>query len=827
VAFGAPAYADAQATSAASAAPSADVGDIIVTARRKNESLQSVPISITALSQNDLVEHSVTSATDLAKVATGLTVTADSANPTSITFSIRGRGQVYGAATGSVETYFGDIPLSSTFQMPAPPPQFFDLNTFQVLKGPQGTLFGRNTTGGAVVILPQAPKLGVTEGYVRVQGGTYNDFQIEAAINIPLGDKAALRLAAFDWQRKGYENSSATDVLTGKTQVDAPTGLPIGSQNFNNVDTTQLRASLYLAPSDGIENTTVASYIVDKTRSSPSASLWQGARVAPTAANPFGVTVMAAPSCGNYCAYINVNLTKPASKYYIVENTTKLDITDGLKLKNIIGYINSSAYGNVATDSTASSQTFALIDLPVSPRAQTNQQFTEELQLQGNTADNKLTYTIGGMYDKTAQPTGINDINVYSLSYSGAASNDLTAINFQSTNVLSKALYASATYAVVTGLNITGGYRKTWIDVAQSEGFSGEQIGSPAPLAPGALVCNTVAAYPSPCNFVGYNPAFAGIPASGPNPAIAGYLNAAGSPITTNTASFSGSTYNLGADYHVSNAVMVYGGYRHGWKRGGFNPSSQNGAVFSPETVDDFTVGVKSKFKVAEVPVRFNLELFYDKYTGLQTSYLALGGNQLITNTININKSRYQGFDADISLQPANWLDLSASWSFNDAKILKWPDLSNTALGAADLTQNPLPYVVKNKFSITPRLHTEAPGSVGEFVLMGTVNYQTKYYDNAFAVNSPIATQYSFYFNNAASYCAGGLCGNTIPGYTTVDARIELNHAFGSRFDLAAAVTNLTNKYYLLGSSGTIEFGAEGYAVAAPRMFTFEVRTKF
>jgi len=804
-AFGAPAFADTPDAPAATPASSATVGDIIVTARRKNESLQSVPISVTALSQKDLVERSVASAADLSKVATGLVVNADSANPTAITFSIRGRGQVYGAATGSVETYFGDIPLSSTFEMPAPPPQFFDLNTFQVLKGPQGTLFGRNTTGGAVVIVPQAPKLGVTEGYIRVQGGTYNDVQIEAALNIPLGDNAALRLAAFDWQRKGYENSSAIDVLTGKTQLDAPTGQPLGSQNFNNVDTTQFRASLYYAPTDGFENTTVASYQVDKTRSAPSGSLWQGARTAPSASNPFGATVVAAPTCGDYCAYINVNLEKPASKYYIVENTTKLDLTEGLKLKNILGYINSAGYGNVATDSTASSQTFALIDLPVSPRAQKNQQFTEELQLLGNTSDNKLTYTLGGMYDKTAQPTGINDINVYSLSYSGAASGDETAINFQSTNVVSKALYASATYSPIKALNITGGFRQTWVSLSQTAGFSTDALGYPDPLQPGA--------------------------ASGPGgivyPDVSPYIQANGTPLTTAKASFSGSTYNLGADYHVTDAVMVYGGYRHGWKRGGINPASQNGAVFSPETVDDFTVGVKSKFNVAQVPFRANVELFYDKYTGLQTSYLAIGGTQLITDTINVNKARYQGFDADITAAPANWLDLSASWSYNDAKILHWPDTSAPALGSSDLTQNPLPYVVKNKFSVTPRLHTDVPGNVGEFVLMGTVNYQTKFYTSAFAVNSPIATQYSFYFNNAASYCAGGFCGNTIPGYTTVDARIELNHAFGSRFDLAAAVTNLTNKYYLLGSSATIEFGAEGYAVAPPRMFTFEVRTKF
>ena len=786
--FAAPAFAD----TAPAASSSSLSGDIVVTARRKEESLQSVPISVNVLSQKDLTERSITSAADVSKISTGLGITADSGNPSAITFSIRGRGQNYGSATGSVETYFADIPLSSTFQMPAPPPQFFDLNAFQVLKGPQGTLFGRNTTGGAVVIVPQAPKIGVTEGYVRVQGGTYDDFQIEGALNLPLGEKAALRIAAFDWQRKGYINSSPVDIwdyiASGGHSLPGPQtdvtngGAALGSQNFNNVNTTQLRASLLVKPTDAIENTTVVSYIIDKTRSSASRSLWQGERVSPTESNPFGATVAGGPSCGNYCAYINVSLTKPASKYLMVANTTKFDVTDNLKIKNILGYIDSSAYGNVATDATGSSEQFALIDLPGVARAQKNQQFTEELQLQGNTSDHKLSYTIGGMYDKTSQPTGINDINIYSVSYSGAASHNLNAVNFQSTNVTSKALYASATYTPIDRLNITGGFRQTWLDLSQTQGFNAYLSGDAPSLSPAGA-------------------------------------------ITTFAHNFSGSTYNLGVDYHLDNATMVYGGYRHGWKRGGINPSSQNGDTFAPETVDSFALGVKSKFNLADVPVRVNMELFYDKYTGLQTAYLAIGDNQLITNTVGIDKSLYQGFDLDVAMQPANWLDLSGSWTFNDTKINRWVDHSSSF--AADLTKNHLPYVSKNKFSLTSRVHGDLPGNIGEAVWMTTVNYQSKYYDNAFQTVSPGDAQMSFFFTNPASFCADGMCGNTIQGYATVDMRVELNHAFGSRFDLAAGVTNLTNKYYLLGSGATIQFGAEGFAVAPPRMWTFEVKTKF
>jgi len=783
-AFGTPAYADAPANTTAGATPAADVGDIIVTARRKEESLQSVPVSITAVSQKDLTERSVTSAADLPKLATGLVVSADSGNPSQPTFSIRGRGQVYGAATGSVETYFADLPLSSTFEMPAPPPQFFDLSTIQVLKGPQGTLFGRNTTGGAVVIVPQAPKLGVTEAYVRVQGGTYNDFQIEAAVNIPLGEKAALRIAAFDWQRKGYENSSATDSVTGLPQTDTTSGATIGSQNFNNVDTTQLRASLLLKPADGVENTTVVSYQIDKSRASASVSLDRTS----------ATTAVLAPTCGTYCAYIDVDLDKPASHFLVVANTTKIDLSDNVKLKNILGYIDSIGYGQVASDSTGSSNIFlpasgGLLNFPHQiliegaslPRPQKNQQFTEELQLQGNSSDHKFSYTLGGMYDNTSQPHGYQDINIYSISYSGVLSNDVNSVNFESTEVLNKALYASGTYSPIDKLNINAGFRETWTNLTQYNGADTYAVGAAQPSAP------------------------------------SGAIGALG-------GQYKGSTYNLGIDYHIDNGTMVYGGYRHGWKRGGINPAS-SGSSFDPETVDDFNLGVKTKFKVADVPVRFNLELFYDPYSGLQTSTLVLGPASLATVTINVPKTRYQGFDADIWAQPATWLDLTASWSYNDAKFTRWLDPSDPA---NNLAVNQVPYVSKNKLSASARIHGELPGNVGEVVWLTSYNYQSKNYTSPFNTVLGAVTQAVFGFTvPAASTCASGICGNTINGYATVDMRLELNHAFGSNIDLAAGVSNLTNKFYLLGSGATLDLGAEGYAVGAPRMFVFEIKTKF
>jgi iron complex outermembrane receptor protein len=751
--------------------------DIVVTARRVSESAQSVPIAIEAFSQKDLTARAITSAGDLGKSVAGLSTTADSGNPALQKFAIRGRGQNFGAASGSVETYFADVPLSPPFQMPGFQPQFFDISAFQVLKGPQGTLFGRNTTAGAVVIVPQAPKLGVTEGYVRVQGGSYSNFQIEGAVNIPLGDKVALRLAAFDWQRRGYLHSSATDILTGGgVQMDNTTNTPLGAQTFNNVNQTQFRASLTAELTDSLTNTTVASYEVEKSRSSALGGLMQGARVAPTASNPFGVVILAIPTCGKYCGYIDVNLTKPATRNYFVANTTSLSVNEAINFKNIAGYIHSDGYTNHATNADGFS--LALIDLPLPARAPRSSQFTDEFQISGKTG--VVSYLVGAMLDKSIESKNINQLNIFSVSYSGAASGFQNAVNFQSTNITQKSLFGSLTITPLPELNLTGGFRQSWVDLSQTQGNNKYAAGSTPSSAPTAA------------------------------------------SLLQKQTKFSGSTYNLGVDYHVNSDLMVYGGFRHGWKRGGFNPSQPDNSSFGPEKVDSWNLGVKESFNAGGIRGHVNVELFYDTYKGMQVSYLAFGANQLITNTVNIQKTNYKGIDADLGLMPTPWLDLGVSWVYNDAKIKSFTVTGDTK----DLSINHVPFAPKNKLSAYGRLHGEV--GIGELALSGYLNYSSKVYDNVFNIAAPTASVAAFGVDNVSGLClANGQCSDTINALTTVDARLELNHAFGSRFDLAAGVTNLTNKFYYTGSGATFNFGVEGFAIGAPRMWTVEVRTKF
>ncbi|HQR88573.1 MAG TPA: TonB-dependent receptor plug domain-containing protein [Caulobacter sp.] len=139
--------------------------DIVVTARRREERLQEVPVAVTALSEEVLEEKGVRDANDLGQVAPGLSVQNTTANRNNITYSIRGQGQAFGQNSPGVVPYFAEVPSFGD--------AIFDLQGIQVLKGPQGTLFGRNTTGGAILFTPRAPSEELN-GYVLGRVGNYN-----------------------------------------------------------------------------------------------------------------------------------------------------------------------------------------------------------------------------------------------------------------------------------------------------------------------------------------------------------------------------------------------------------------------------------------------------------------------------------------------------------------------------------------------------------------------------------------------------------------------------------------------------------------------------
>lgn len=182
----------APADDAASAGAEASGSDIVVTAQRRRENVQNVNIAVTALSADTLAEKKVMRAIDLQTAAPGLTISRSGVTDS---FNIRGIGLASGSpqVTNGVATY-----IDGVFQPPiVSNGQFYDMAGAEVLRGPQGTLSGANSTGGAVYLTTQRPQLGKVGGYVTANYGNFDNVGINGAINVPLGENFAIRASGL------------------------------------------------------------------------------------------------------------------------------------------------------------------------------------------------------------------------------------------------------------------------------------------------------------------------------------------------------------------------------------------------------------------------------------------------------------------------------------------------------------------------------------------------------------------------------------------------------------------------------------------------------
>ncbi len=181
------------------------IEEIIVTAQRTAESIQDVPIAVTALTGDMLEDKQVITPSDLQINAPNVSFTAT--NFGSFSFSIRGIGRLVIGSTGEagVSTHLNEIPVATNLNTI----EFFDMERVEILRGPQGTLFGRNATGGAINFLTNMPDYEGFEGTLDLETGDYGHQRIKGAVNIPFGDTAGLRMAGFKLGRDGYTKNLA------------------------------------------------------------------------------------------------------------------------------------------------------------------------------------------------------------------------------------------------------------------------------------------------------------------------------------------------------------------------------------------------------------------------------------------------------------------------------------------------------------------------------------------------------------------------------------------------------------------------------------------
>ena len=224
----------AQQTSAEEAAKKDDIIDrVIVTAQKKEENLIDVPIAVSAFDSAAMDRKQITQATDLQLNIPNVAYTKT--NFTSSNFQIRGIGvsSVGASSDSGVETHFNSVPIKNPRLFET---EYFDIERVEVLRGPQGTLYGRNATGGAVNVLPKTPVKGEFGGNIELTAGNYGEVKVKGALNIPAGDTLSMRFSGISYQRDGMTKN----LFTGNDIDDRDQWAARGAIRFQPSDDTDI-----------------------------------------------------------------------------------------------------------------------------------------------------------------------------------------------------------------------------------------------------------------------------------------------------------------------------------------------------------------------------------------------------------------------------------------------------------------------------------------------------------------------------------------------------------------------------------------------------------
>jgi iron complex outermembrane receptor protein len=797
-------------TEAAFAQSSDTAGEtIIVTARRVEERLQDVPISISVVSQDRLTKSNVSSSDDLIRVVPGLQAQSRYSSEQS-TFSIRGFAQEL-RTSATVGTYFGEViaPRGGGISLQggdgAGPGNLFDLQNVQVLKGPQGTLFGRNTTGGAVLLTPKKPT-DRFEGYLEGSYGNYDMLRIQGVVNLPLADFARLRLGIDRQVRDGFLHN-----VSG-----------IGPKDFGDTDYTALRASLVLDISPDIENYTVASYL----KSTSNGIIPQNARANPAStfgapAGRGGATDQVARRIASGDPYqVEQKLLNPiaSTESWQVINTTTLTLSDSLTLKNIASLSNitqdlrQDIFGTNILPSALSpllasfnatgyvSTSFAIS--PPGTHLNDQNNFTEELQLQGRAFDNKLNYQLG-LYYEHSTPGGLSTSTapgagaVCRRDLPLGATLDVRCRNGTSQLVtatlefINMAAFAQGTYAFSDQFKATAGIRYTYDRTrGDSTGlgytFTGPSYVAPIPNAATNGCVITFAAYPN-CRAI--------LRSSDKKP-----------------------TWTINLQYMPSNDAMLYATYSRGYRQGAVTPSvPTKDSVFGPEKLDSYEVGAKLSFE-GSVSGNFNVAAYY---TGLSAQQIQLGltstsGNGSATVIYNAGKSRIYGVDVDGSLTLSRMFRIDASANYLNTKV-KSLDVPSSFPGyeivlPAALAGDPLNFAPKWSLNFGGTVTLPLDESVGRVELSAVYRYTSSYASSS--ARNP------------------GLIGSGSSVLSTpvkqVDANFDWRGVGGSPVDLALFVSNLTNQTTITFRQPLYNsFGFDSQLLGRPRMYGARIRVRF
>lgn len=617
--------------------------EITVVARRLEENLQSVPMSVTRIGGDELEIRNISTGTDLQKLVPTL----------SVGVSIYGADQQYslrGVRTGVI-TYFNEVPMNSG----AIEQQLWDLESIQALAGPQGTLFGRNSTGGAVLFYPHKPEKEFG-GSVQVGVGRFGLKEATGIINVPVNDMLQLRFGAKTRERDGLvKNLSGPDAQSQDRQA--------------------YKLSAMFSPAEWLSNYTVISY--SERDETPYAQISQSDGVTGCPEN--FVSCLYTDFTTGVNRYNDELLQQGRRGIHRIDSPYKAALQGAeLQVSNILSVnIDKTTVKYIAGYSHSNTRQFQnqlSIPLPViiGDNDSKGERFSHELQWSGPAFSDRLQWVAGIYY----LDQDIDNANYYQL-FSPADvpySKMVSQSSGGESGIRSLAYYAQGTWSMTEKLNLTLGVRHTkdkpWNDATT--------------VNPG-FVC-------------GLSPEL-------PNVDIEACVNRL-------RAKYSATTYNLSVDYEVRDDMLIYATHRKGYNAGGFNPDifDEDLLVIDPEYIRDYEVGMKADWHLWGMPVRSNLSAFYAEYEDIQRTTSLFYQGRVSTGLFNAAEATIYGSQLQVLARLSERLDMSVSYGYLHTK---YDSFENALIG--DLTGNTFAQAPKNTFDVS--LTYRQPMATGELLL--------------------------------------------------------------------------------------------------------------
>ncbi len=606
------------------------VGEIVVTAQRRAERVQDVPIAISAFSSDQLEARGVSNTLQLGQYVPNLIAQNNTGLGSANAYFLRGLGNTETIPTFDppVGTYVDDIYLS---RQNANNLSLFDVERVEVLRGPQGTLFGRNTTGGAISVIMRKPG-DVIGGYAEIGYGSYNKKLARASIDLPLAPTFAIKVSGFWQDDRGY----VTNVTTGERQNDDDGwGVRLGLRGELS-DITRWNASYAHIEANGENllnfdcNPALPTQCNGRFATS---GLRSGNSLSPS---PYAPLVIA----GRKASYGSGNRTGTD----LITSTLEVDVADKTTLAFITGYVNLRQQYALDFFDGRGGPSITVPNPPVRgfPRGGftilndgLNEQFTQEVKLNGQLAGGLIDYVAGAYYLDEYNKTDFADVfSIFNAAVPGGVGlllGDRTLRN--TTSAAAGYVQADVNVGMLT---LTAGVRYT--DERKTFRISDSR---PA--------CNTGGALPVTCLDNANMVALSGLRI----------------PTTSRSRLW---TPRFAVNLKPSNDLLIFASATRGFKSGGWNArGTVNNQLlpFGPEKVWSYEAGIKSE--LFDRRVRANVTVYYMDVTDLQTPSALVNANGSLTFlTRNFANYRNKGVEGEFTFAPVTGLNFYANFGYQD-----------------------------------------------------------------------------------------------------------------------------------------------------------------